>query len=56
MNATLFSAVRDARARAVLADESDRRLDDLIRCRRAPPVEARKNVLRRRLPGGGSSL
>lgn len=49
-------AVRDARARAVLADESDRQLDDLIRRRLALPVEARMNFLLRRLLGGGSSL
>jgi len=47
---------RDARARAALAAESDRQLDDLIHRRLALPVEARMNFLRRRLPGGGSSL
>jgi hypothetical protein len=39
-----------------LAVESDRQLDDLILHRLALPVEARMNFLRRRLPGGGSSL
>ncbi|MFM7076032.1 MAG: hypothetical protein ACKO3G_08205 [Planctomycetaceae bacterium] len=53
---TASSALRDARARAVLAEESDRQLDDLIRRRLALPVEARMNFLRRRLPGGGSAL
>ena len=51
-----FIPSRDDRAREVLADESDRQLDDLIRRRLALPVEARMNFLRRRLPGGGSSL
>lgn len=50
------AAARDARARAALAAESDRQLDALIRRRLALPVEARMNFLRRRLPGGGSSL
>lgn len=50
------ASARDERARAVLAVESDRQLDDLIRRRLALPVEARMNFLRRRLPGGGSSL
>lgn len=49
-------AARDARARAALAAESDRQLDALIHRRLALPVEARMNFLRRRLPGGGSSL
>lgn len=47
-------AARDARA--ALAAESDRQLDALIHRRLALPVEARMNFLRRRLPGGGSSL
>lgn len=46
----------DAAARATLASESDAQLDDLIRRRLALPVAARMNFLRRRLPGGGSSL
>ena len=50
------AAVRDRRARGVLAAETDRQLDDLILRRLALPVEARMNFLRRRLPGGGSSL
>jgi predicted RNA methylase len=50
------ATARDRRARAVLAAETDRQLDDLIRRRLALPVEARMNFLRRRLPGGGSSL
>ena len=49
-------AARDARARAALPAESDRQLDALIHRRLALPVEARVNFLRRRLPGGGSSL
>jgi hypothetical protein len=39
-----------------LAVESDRQLDELIRRRRAMPLESRMNFLRRRLPGGGSCL
>lgn len=50
------TAARDRRTRGVLAAETDRQLDDLIRRRLALPVEARLNFLRRRLPGGGSSL
>lgn len=41
---------------AVLANESDRQLTELIRRRLALPVEQRMNFLRRRLPGGGSCL
>lgn len=48
--------MRDDRARAALARESDAQLEDLIRRRLAMPIEARMNFLRRRLPGGGSSL
>lgn len=54
--ARLVTAARDRRARRVLPAETDRQLDDLIRRRLALPVEARLNFLRRRLPGGGSSL
>jgi hypothetical protein len=43
-------------ALAALARESDRQLDDLIRRRLAMPLEQRMHFLRRRLPGGGSSL
>ena len=50
------ASARDDRAREALARESDAQLDDLIRRRLALPVEARMNFLRRRLPGGGSSL
>jgi len=45
-----------ARALAVLGAESERQLDEMIRRRLALPVEKRMNFLRRRLPGGGSSL
>jgi hypothetical protein len=41
---------------AALKRESDRQLDDLIRRRLALPLEQRMHFLRRRLPGGGSSL
>jgi hypothetical protein len=44
------------KALAALARESDRQLDDLIRRRIAMPLEQRMHFLRRRLPGGGSSL
>jgi hypothetical protein len=47
---------RDARSLAALAAETHRHLDDLIRRRLALPLAARMNFLRRRLPGGGSSL
>jgi hypothetical protein len=50
-----LSAIR-RRALAALARESDRQLDDLIRRRIAMPLEQRMHFLRRRLPGGGSSL
>jgi hypothetical protein len=50
-----LSATR-RRALAALARESDRQLDDLIRRRLAMPLEQRMHFLRRRLPGGGSSL
>lgn len=43
-------------ALAALARESERQLDDLIRRRLAMPLEQRMHFLRRRLPGGGSSL
>jgi hypothetical protein len=43
-------------ALAALGRESDRQLDDLIRRRLAMPLEQRMHFLRRRLPGGGSSL
>jgi hypothetical protein len=41
---------------AVLAEESDKQLEDLIRRRLALPLEKRMNFLRKRLPGGGSCL
>jgi hypothetical protein len=41
---------------AVLAQESDKQLEDLIRRRLALPLEKRMNFLRKRLPGGGSCL
>lgn len=41
---------------AALKAESERQLDDLIQRRLALPLEKRMNFLRRRLPGGGSSL
>ena len=49
------------RSRAVVIDVDGRTLltaslDDIILHRLALPVEARMNFLRRRLPGGGSSL
>ena len=50
-----LSAIR-RRALAALERESDRQLDDLIRRRLAMPLEHRMHFLRRRLPGGGSSL
>ncbi|MEN9664911.1 MAG: hypothetical protein RLZZ326_1274 [Planctomycetota bacterium] len=50
-----LSATR-RQALAALARESDRQLDDLIRRRLAMPLEQRMHFLRRRLPGGGSSL
>jgi hypothetical protein len=43
-------------ALTALAAESERHLDDLIRRRLALPVEKRVNLLRVRLPGGGSAL
>lgn len=45
-----------ARTLAVLSQESDRQLDELIRRRLALPLEKRMNFLRKRLPGGGSCL
>lgn len=44
------------RALAALAAESERQLDELIARRLALPLEKRMNVLRLRLPGGGSCL
>jgi hypothetical protein len=41
---------------AALPAESRRQLQDLIRRRLALPIEERMKFLRRRLPGGGSSL
>ncbi|MEI6239023.1 MAG: hypothetical protein WCR51_01405 [Planctomycetia bacterium] len=49
------SATR-AKSLAALKAESERQLDDLIQRRLALPLEKRMNFLRRRLPGGGSSL
>ncbi|MBI3848902.1 MAG: hypothetical protein HY298_01225 [Verrucomicrobia bacterium] len=43
-------------ALAALRKESDRALLDLIRRRLALPVAKRMNILRVRLPGGGSHL
>jgi len=45
-----------AAALAVLRNESDRALIELIRRRLALPVEKRMNFLRVRIPGGGSHL
>lgn len=53
---TVHGAARDRRSREALAAETDRQLDDLIRRRLSLPIAARMNFLRRRLPGGGSSL
>ena len=50
------AAIARRRALAALKRESDRQLDDLIRRRLALPLEQRMHFLRRRLPGGGSSL
>ena len=49
------SAAR-AKSLAALKAESERQFDDLIQRRLASPLEKRMNFLRRRLPGGGSSL
>ena len=49
------SAAR-AKSLAALKAESERQLEDLIQRRLALPLEKRMNFLRRRLPGGGSSL
>jgi hypothetical protein len=53
---TAHGSARDRRARGSLVAETDRQFDDLIRRRLALPIAARMNFLRRRLPGGGSSL
>lgn len=45
-----------AEALKKLGAESERQLEDLIRRRLALPLEKRMNFLRRRLPGGGSTL
>lgn len=50
------TSAKRRQALAALARESDRQLDDLIRRRIAMPLEQRMHFLRRRLPGGGSSL
>jgi hypothetical protein len=44
------------KALAALKVESERQLEELIRRRLALPLEKRMNFLRRRLPGGGSTL
>jgi len=49
------SAAR-AKSLAALKAESERQLEDLIQRRLALPLVKRMNFLRRRLPGGGSSL
>ncbi|MFM8953828.1 MAG: hypothetical protein ACKOOF_12330 [Planctomycetaceae bacterium] len=49
-------AATRAEALAVLSQESDEQLDELIRRRLALPLEKRMNFLRKRLPGGGSCL
>jgi hypothetical protein len=49
-------AATRARTLAVLSQESDKQLDELIRRRLALPLEKRMNFLRKRLPGGGSCL
>ena len=43
-------------ALAALKAESERQLEELICRRLALPLEKRMNFLRRRLPGGGSTL
>jgi hypothetical protein len=47
---------RREKALAALKAESERQLEELIRRRLALPLEKRMNFLRRRLPGGGSTL
>jgi hypothetical protein len=51
-----FDSPARAKSLAALKAESERQLEDLIQRRLALPLVKRMNFLRRRLPGGGSSL